>query len=140
METNYRSTGARAFGPFDRSAEKRLSHMGLTENGEISDTAVSQFAGIFSGLFFDDVFDCFSPTEAAEICQAIVRMSPSDSCKRMYLYISLQYDRMRKPLPDPVWWIAGNPDAVRAFTRHFAEKLEYLAKQNTAVENNGKEV
>jgi hypothetical protein len=58
----------------------------------------------------------------------------------MYLYISLQYDRMRKPLPDPVWWLAGNPDAVQTFTRHFAAKLEYLAKQNAVAENNGKEV
>ena len=51
--------------------------------------------------------------------------------------ISLQYDILRKPLPDPVWWLAGHIPALTQFVPGFTD---YLAQLATDMENRGKEV
>ena len=43
-----------------------------------------------------------------------------------FLLLSLQYDTLRKPLPDPVWWLAGYPPALAQFSLGFAAYLSQL--------------
>jgi hypothetical protein len=124
-------SAGRAADPFDASAGTRLVHMGvLTETGEISETVMNAFAEIFSGLFFDDLRECAGdPREAGKLCERLETFAESGDLRRAYLFLSLWYDRMRKPLPDPVWWLAGNPAAVGAFMKYFVPKLGRLAKR-----------
>ena len=44
----------------------------------------------------------------------------------MYLLLSIQYDCIRKPLPDPIWWLAGHTAAVREFMTSFMDRYKRL--------------
>jgi hypothetical protein len=132
METKDGSFVARAADPFDASARTRLVHMGVAnETGKVSENAVKSFAAIFAGLFFDDVLDCLGdPKTAEDICESLEELNTRNGDgRRAYLFLSFLYDRMRKPLPDPVWWLAGNPEAVNMFIKHFVAGLGRLAKE-----------
>jgi len=114
--------------PFDGSARARLSNMGLIdENDLLSESAMTVFASIFTGLFFDDLCDFFEKQEdlltTYEAFAAIFRKGDYHS---MYLLMSVQYDYMRKPLPDPVWWLAGDSAAVKEFMTLFIARLKQL--------------
>ena len=132
---------ARAPDPFGDSAKTRLVHMGVSDGeGWISQNVVRMISELFAGLFFDDVRDLGDePRKPAEICETLHEMLKNDDWRRAYLFISLLYDRMRKPLPDPVWWLAGNPEAVKAFTAHFAAGLKRLISQNKDADDERKE-
>jgi hypothetical protein len=125
-------SAGRASDPFDASAGTRLVHMGvMNETGEISEAVMKAFADIFSGLFFDDVCEHTGNSgEARKLCERLELLAESGDLRRAYLFLSLWYDRMRKPLPDPVWWLAGNPAAVDAFMRYFAADFGRLAKRS----------
>jgi hypothetical protein len=47
---------------------------------------------------------------------------------------------MLKPLPDPVWWLAGNPRAAEMFMEGFVPKFMSLVDRGGRAENEGKEV
>ncbi|MDR1574239.1 MAG: hypothetical protein LBS24_08010 [Clostridiales Family XIII bacterium] len=137
MKTKY---APRAPDPFDASAGARLVRMGLAdENGEISGAAVSVLAGVFAGLFCEDVCDCCGSQAAQELCGDFEKICENGDRGRAYLFLSLCYDRMRKPLPDPVWQLAGNPAAVAAFMKYFTEKLACLVERTDHEENKMKE-
>jgi hypothetical protein len=132
METQDGRFVTRAPDPFGDSAKTRLARMGVTnETGEVSETVMKTFAEIFSGLFFDDVRDrTDDPRETQKLCECLESLTESGDSRRAYLFLSLWYDRMRKPLPDPVWWLAGNPEAVGAFMKRFVPRLGRLAKRS----------
>ena len=62
--------------------------------------------------------------------------SPRAGHQRIFLLLSLQYDALRKPLPDPLWWLAGHPPALEQFSLGFAA---YLSQLMTDMEKNEKE-
>jgi hypothetical protein len=104
--------------------------MGLANgDGKISETAISVFAEVFSGLFYDDVCYCCGSQEIQELCGNLKEICENGDCRRAYLFLSLCHDRMRKPLPDPIWWLAGNPAAVEAFMKCFVLRLGRLVEQ-----------
>jgi hypothetical protein len=127
----------RAPNPFDESAEARLINMGVIGiDGEISQQVISVFADVFSGLFFDDLCDfCNDRGDVAKYCGILNDLFAERNNRRVYLFLSVLYDRMRKPLPDPVWWLAGNTAAVDAFITCFVPKLKRLAGQACRQEN-----
>ena len=45
------------------------------------------------------------------------------SAKKALLYICLQYDGLLRPLPEPIWWIVGNPALVEPFCEGFIRRL-----------------
>lgn len=112
--------------PFDGSAEARLSHMGLLDRkGQPDRNAMQGFTRIFSGLFFDDLCDFYDDTEKIQtIHQAFQTLAERQEHQRMFLLLSLQYDYLRKPLPDPVWWLSGHAGAVTLFMSGFLTQLE----------------
>ena len=122
--------------PFDGSARARIEHMGLADTeGKLKDGAMEVFASIFTGLFFDDLCDFFESNEdLLTIYDAFAALYKKDDHHSMYLLMSVQYDYMRKPLPDPVWWLAGDSAAVKKFMALFMERYKRLLASGGFIE------
>lgn len=95
--------------PFDSSTGARLERMGiLRPDGEVNVEVMRAFVQIFGGLFFDDLCDFYSDQgEVSAVTAAFSELAARKDCQNIYLLISLQYDTIRKPLPDPIWWCHG---------------------------------
>ena len=124
--------------PFDGSSSARPSRMGLlTETGDVDEAAMQVFIHIFAASFFDDLCDTYESLEAiSKITAAFCELKERNDPQRIFLLLSLQYDALRKPLPDPVWWLAGHPPALTRFSFGFAE---YLSRLMADIEKNKKE-
>lgn len=119
--------------PFDESTAARLERMGILHpTGEINIETMRAFVQIFAGLFFDDLCDFYSDQEeVSAVAAAFSELSVRKDCQNIYLLISLQYDTIRKPLPDPIWWLAGCAPALSLFCLGFVERLLELMKGQT---------
>ena len=124
--------------PFDGSADARLCRMGLlTESGGVNEAAMDVFAHIFAASLFDGLCDAYEDQrQISQVMSAFRELAANQDAKRMFLMISLQYDALRKPLPDPIWWLAGNVPALTRFSLDFAAYLLRLAED---MEKNEKE-
>ena len=49
--------------------------------------------------------------------------------KQKFLLICLQYDAMFRTLPDPVWWISGQPEFAGMFADGFLAHLKRLEEE-----------
>ncbi len=120
--------GRRAQSPFDDSAAERLRRMGLTnESGSPDRDAAAVCSCIFAGQFFDDLCDYFESYE--DVRQLIAGLSDAAETadgKRKFLLVCLQYDSIYRTLPDPVWWISGNPTLAELFAEGFLAHLKRL--------------
>ena len=104
----------------------------LHPTGEINIETMRAFVQIFAGLFFDDLCDFYSDQEeVSAVAAAFSELSVRKDCQNIYLLISLQYDTIRKPLPDPIWWLAGCAPALSLFCLGFVERLLELMKGQT---------
>lgn len=112
--------------PFDGSAQTRLIRMGvLDKDGQLDMEVMSVFAGIFAGLFFDDLCDFFDDEKDLLTIYALFReLYAKQDYQHMYLFMAIQYDNIRKPLPDPIWWLAGDNTAVKEFMNLFIDRYE----------------
>ena len=122
--------------PFDGSVRAHLEHMGIVdEEGKMIDSSMSVFASIFAGLFFDDLCDYFERSEdLLTVYEAFAALHKKADCHSMYLLMSVQYDYMRKPLPDPVWWLAGDSAVVKMFMALFMERYGRLMENGGFIE------
>ena len=125
--------------PFDSSTSARLERMGVLQpDGEVNTETMTAFIRIFTGLFFDDLCDIYSDQEQLTVvATAFSELAAQKDCQNIYLLISLQYDTIRKPLPDPIWWLAGCAPALSQFCFGFVERLLSLLN---APANQGKEM
>ena len=116
--------------PFDGSAVARLRRMGLlTEAGEVDGAAMETFTHVFAASLFDDLCVAFEDRrELSRALSAFRELAERQEPKSIFLMISLQYDTLRKPLPDPVWWLAGYVPALSRFSLGFASYLLQLAE------------
>lgn len=124
--------------PFDGSSGARLSRMGLlTETGDVDEAAMRVFIHIFTAAFFDDLCDTYEALEPiAKITAAFHELEERKDPQRIFLLLSLQYDALRKTLPDPVWWLAGHAPALTRFSLGFTV---YLSQLMADMEKNKKE-
>ena len=115
--------------PFDSSAGARLERMGiLRPDGQVNVETMRTFVQIFAGLFFDDLCDFYSDQDDLScVLDAFSELTARKDFQNIYLLISLQYDTIRKPLPDPIWWLAGCAPALSLFCLGFVERLLALA-------------
>ena len=122
----YEGRGAQS--PFDDSAPDRLRRMGLTdEKGSPDRDAVSICSCIFAGQFFDDLCDYFESYEdVRELISNLSESAENAAGKQKFLLVCLQYDAIYRTLPDPVWWISGNPVAAELFAAGFTAHLKQL--------------
>ena len=113
--------------PFNETAKTRLANMNIIKDGQINQAAISTFADVFTGLFFDDICDFYNDAQnISAIYETFVSFYEKANYRQMYLFFSIQYDYIRKPLPDPVWWIAGNSDVVEEFMKLFMARYKIL--------------
>ena len=93
--------GKRAQSPFDGSAGDRLRRMGLADaNG--------------------------NPEDVRELISGLSESAEDAAEKQKFLLVCLQYDAIYRSLPDPVWWISGNPIAAELFAEGFITHLKQL--------------
>ena len=113
--------------PFDASTQARLKNMGVhNSDGGIHTQTMGAFSKIFTGLFFDDLCDNYNAEDMLAIFEAFKALSQKEDYHHMYLLMSIHYDYMKKTLPDPVWWLAGDSGAVMAFMSMFIKGYERL--------------
>lgn len=128
-------SAARPHDPFDDSAPERQKRMGLlTEAGLPNAETMEMFCSLYAGLFYDDICDhCGDFDTAISICHSLIALAEKDDSRRVLLTLSLQYDAMQRSLPDPIWWIAGNPTLVSAFIEGFSRRLSALINAESEV-------
>lgn len=124
--------------PFDDSAKARQMRMGLLRDGGAADQdAIAVLSRVFAGLLFDDLCESSPDMERVfEVCKRISQLQKSGDAKKALLYICLQYDRLLQPLPEPIWWIVGNPALVESFVNGFSDCINGFARQLAVLENN----
>ncbi len=116
--------------PFDDSAGVRLRRMGLLQDDGAPDRKrVSVLGEVFAGQFFDDLYDFRQDAEAAEKSLGnFLKEAEGATAKYRFLLVCLQYDAIRRPLPDPVWWLSGNAQLADLFSTSFIAHLRGLGK------------
>lgn len=114
---------------FDNSNYARLCRMGLLgEDGEIDNAMLDTFSRVAAGQFLDDLWERLSTKEQVmAVIEAFNRLALRKEYQQMYLMLSLQYDRIRKPLPDSLWSMSEHPSLQRAFSFGFYQHLLELA-------------
>ena len=120
--------GRRAQSPFDDSAVERLRRMGLADGNGVPDRdAITVCSCIFAGQFFDDLCDYFESCEdVRDLISGLSESAEDAAGKQKFLLVCLQYDSIYRNLPDPVWWISGNPAAAELFAEGFVAHLKQL--------------
>ena len=120
--------GRRAQSPFDDSAGDRLRRMGLANaDGKPDRDAIAVCSCIFAGQFFDDLCDYFESYEdVRELITGLSESAENAAGKQKFLLVCLQYDAIYRTLPDPVWWISGNPAVAERFAEGFIAHLKQL--------------
>jgi hypothetical protein len=129
-----------ARGPFDSAARNRIERMRLIDDdNHINTVVMNVFSDIFVGTFYDDLQDHYSDTrELRAIYETFKALYRQKDYRHMYLFMSIQYDYMRQPLPDPVWWLAGDNELIHAFMRMLIERFEiYLINSGHRIPEKG---
>lgn len=118
----------RAQNPFDDGAEERQKRMGLIyPNGEVNKPSLLALSRVFAGLHYDELFDFYQdyPMVKDDLNQLFAAADTADTRQR-FLLICLQYDCLGQALPNPIWWISGNPDLAGDFADGFIRHLKQL--------------
>ena len=124
-ETTHTST--KITSPFDSSAQTRLKNMSIIDDkGSVRTQIMVAFSRIFTGLFFDDLRDNYEADDLLAIYETFKAVSQKEAYHHMYLLMSVHYDYMKKALPDPVWWLAGDSETVTAFMVMLMSNFESL--------------
>jgi hypothetical protein len=128
--TTTKPIATRDLGPFGGAASIRLSRMGLlAPDGKPDPDILPVFAGIFCAQFFDDMLETHDDRRVIRVaCQIFGELRARREYEDMLVFLCIQYDAMRRTLPDPVWHISGNRELIRAFMDSFASRLTALAE------------
>ena len=118
----------RPHSPFDDTAIERLRRMGLADaDGRADRDVMTVFAYIFAGQFYDDLCDYYQDyTDVQELLTQMFDTAETADPRQKFLLICLQYDGMFRDLPDPVWWISGQPEFTELFADGFLAHLKML--------------
>jgi hypothetical protein len=101
----------------------------LTPDGKPDPYILPVFAGIFCAQFFDDMLETHDDRRVIRVaCQIFGELRARREYEDMLVFLCIQYDAMRRTLPDPVWHISGNRELIRAFMDSFASRLAELAE------------
>lgn len=127
-DTKKRGGVRRAQNPFDDGADERLRRMELFHSdGKINQTALLALSKAYAGLLFDALCDFYQDYSMVrdDLSQLFTAAQTADA-RQKFLLICLQYDVLGQALPNPIWWISGNPDLAGAFSDHYIQHLERL--------------
>ncbi len=122
--------------PFDDSAAERHRRMGLlTADSRADNAAMKVFSQIYAGLFYDSLCDFSGSFETVRtVCSRLLELSGEEP-RRVLLALSMQYDTMRRALPEPVWWIAGSKVLLPVFASGFLEDLRVLLQESEGIDH-----
>ena len=82
--------------------------MGIVKrDGEINVENMRLFTRIYAAQFYYNLCDSYAKSTVGTVLASFDELSGRKDYKGIYLFLSLQYDQLRKPLPDPVWWLMG---------------------------------
>lgn len=114
--------------PFDSGAADRQRRMDLLDVGGQPDReAMLILSHVFAGQLYDDLNDYYQDAETVrELLSQLFSTSELASPHQKFLLICLQYDAMFHDLPDPVWWLSGNPALSELFADGFLAHLRRL--------------
>lgn len=127
-ETRKRRQGRRVQNPFDDGADERLRRMGLFDaEGHTNKTTLQALSKVYAGQLFDELCDFYQDYSMVrdDLGQLFSAAKTADARQR-FLLICLQYDALGQALPNPIWWISGNPNLAGAFSDHYIQHLERL--------------
>lgn len=112
-------------GPFDESASERLRRMGLlTEDEKPDRDAIAVASRLYAGAFYDDLYDFYGDMDHVNsVCQDLMDLIGSDDVRMPFLSICSAYDAIYRPLPAPIWWMAGNLEVAAQFAGSFLRRL-----------------
>ena len=129
-------TDKRATDPFDSSARERLKYITLLgSDGSVRMMHTMIFSLIYAAVFYDDIRGFHGKAEdMVTVFETFKALADKEAYGHMYLLLSIQYDYMRKPLPDPVWWLAGESELIMAFMINFVHGLEHLMADGGYIE------
>jgi hypothetical protein len=132
MKNKLKNHNDKTPGPFGNDATAHLINMGILHNdGTANESNMAAFTAIFSWLFYIDLRQFYENTDnIAIIYNLFSALHSKRHYHHMYLLYSIQYDYFKKPLPDPVWWIAGTIELVGIFMDGFMERLEKLLDES----------
>ena len=118
--------------PFGEKGELRQRHMGLINaEGKPDLDAVATMSRIYAGLFYDDLLEGSYPDDHAKtLCEHLSELLQAEDTRRVLLAICSQYDDMLQPLPEPIWWIVGNPALVEPFVEGFICRLREFNEES----------
>lgn len=118
--------------PFDDSALERLRRMGLADaDGRAAPDVMIIFARIFAGQFYDDLCDYYQDyADIRELLTQMLDAAETAEPKQRFLLVCLQYDGMFRDLPDPVWWVSGQPEFAGLFADGFLAHLKTLDEKS----------
>ena len=118
--------------PFDANAMERLRRMGLADaDGRAAPDVMIIFARIFAGQFYDDLCDYYQDyADIRELLTQMLDAAETAEPKQRFLLICLQYDGMFRDLPDPVWWVSGQPEFAGLFADGFLAHLKTLDEES----------
>jgi hypothetical protein len=87
------------------------------------------FTRIYAAQFYYNLCDSYAKSTVGTVLASFDELSGRKDYKGIYLFLSLQYDQLRKPLPDPVWWLMGSPKALKIFSIGFVESLTEVFRE-----------
>lgn len=125
-ELRKRGRERRAQNPFDDGAEERLKRMNLIKSdGEANRTSLMTLSAVFAGLLFDELCDSYQDYSMVkdDLSQLFSAAETAD-VRQKFLLICLQYDALGQSLPNPIWWISGNPNIAGVFADSYVLHLK----------------
>ena len=66
--------------------------------------------------------------DVTTVLHRLLEAAEGATVKKRFLLICLQYDGIGRQLPDPIWWISGNPELTEAFADGFLQNLKRLCE------------
>lgn len=117
-------------GPFDDTAQARQKRMGLIDDsGRPDQVALAAMARVYAGLMFDDLCESSPDMERVyAVCERFKSLAGAGETRKTMIFICLQYDGMLRPLPDPIWWIAGSDALLVPFVETFVHCIAEYAQ------------
>lgn len=110
--------------PMNGPLLSRLYQMGIVKrDGEINIENMRLFTRIYAAQFYYNLCDSYTKSTVGAVLASFDELLGRKDYKGIYLFLSLQYDQLRKTLPDPVWWLMGSPNALKIFSIGFVESL-----------------
>ena len=80
----------------------------LSDDGNTEMAALPSLSRAFAGLMFDDPCDsCQDYSSVQTELQRLFDAADHAEPRQSFLLVCLQYDRLFRVLPDPIWWISG---------------------------------